>query len=73
MNSSLNVAIPMKEFRPNFIFTGGEVYEEETWSEFTRGNLAFYGVKPCGRCVMVGMSRKGNCCRKRAFIDFVQI
>lgn len=43
----------MKEFRRNFIFTGGEVYEEETWSEFTRGNLAFYGVKPCGRCVMV--------------------
>ena len=53
LNSRLKQAIPMKRFRPNFVFTGGEKYEEETWSKFTIGNLSFHGVKPCGRCVMV--------------------
>lgn len=53
LNSRLKEAVPMKRFRPNFVFSGGEAYEEETWSEFTIGDLSFYGVKPCGRCVMV--------------------
>lgn len=53
LNSRLKKAIPMKRFRPNFVFTGGQEYEEENWSEFTIGNFPFYGVKPCGRCVMV--------------------
>ncbi|UQD55142.1 MOSC domain-containing protein [Flavobacterium sp. K5-23] len=53
LNSRMKEAVPMKRFRPNFVFTGGESYEEETWSEFTIGNLPFYGVKPCGRCVMI--------------------
>lgn len=53
LNSRLDEVVPMKRFRPNFVFTGGEEYEEETWSEFFLGNLPFYGVKPCGRCVMI--------------------
>ena len=53
LNSRLKEAVPMKRFRPNFVFTGGQEYEEERWSEFTIGNFPFYGVKPCGRCVMV--------------------
>ncbi|WP_367772078.1 MOSC N-terminal beta barrel domain-containing protein [Flavobacterium sp. WC2421] len=53
LNSRLKEAVPMKRFRPNFVFTGGQEYEEENWSEFTIGNFPFYGVKPCGRCVMV--------------------
>lgn len=53
LNSRLKEAVPMRRFRPNFVFSGGEAYEEETWREFTIGDLSFYGVKPCGRCVMV--------------------
>ena len=52
LNSRLKEAIPMRRFRPNFVFSGGVAYEEETWKEFTIGSLVFYGVKPCGRCVM---------------------
>jgi uncharacterized protein YcbX len=52
LNSRLKEPVPMKRFRPNFVFIGGEAYEEEVWREFTIGNLPFYGVKPCGRCVM---------------------
>lgn len=52
LNSKLVEALSMKRFRPNFVFTGGEAFEEESWREFTIGNLPFYGVKPCGRCVI---------------------
>ncbi|MEL1239494.1 MOSC domain-containing protein [Flavobacterium flavipallidum] len=52
LNSRLEEAVSIRRFRPNFVFTGGEAYEEEKWREFTIGTLPFYGVKPCGRCVM---------------------
>lgn len=52
LNSRLTAAVPMNRFRPNFVFTGGEAYEEEAWQEFTIGGLTFFGVKPCGRCVV---------------------
>ena len=53
LNARLKEAVPMKRFRPNFVFTGGQASEEETWSELTIGNHLFHGVKPCGRCVLV--------------------
>lgn len=52
LNSRLEIPLSMKRFRPNFVFTGGEAYEEETWYKFTIGSLDFYGVKPSGRCVI---------------------
>jgi len=52
LNSRLEEAVTMRRFRPNFVFTGGEAYEEESWQEFTIGDLTFYGVKPCGRCII---------------------
>lgn len=52
LNSRLAEAVSIRRFRPNFVFSGGEAYEEETWKEFTMGTLLFYGVKPCGRCIM---------------------
>lgn len=53
LNSRLDKAVSRKRFRPNFVFTGGVAYEEEVWREFNIGNVHFYGVKPCGRCIMV--------------------
>ncbi|MFL9830435.1 MOSC N-terminal beta barrel domain-containing protein [Flavobacterium sp. ST-87] len=53
LNSRLETALSVKRFRPNFVFTGGEPYEEESWKGFTIGNLDFFGVKPSGRCVIV--------------------
>jgi uncharacterized protein len=52
LNARLNEAVPMNRFRPNFVFTGGEPFEEDTWREFKIGNLRFVGVKPCARCVL---------------------
>ncbi|NRS87337.1 hypothetical protein HNQ02_000237 [Flavobacterium sp. 7E] len=58
LNSRLKETVSMKRFRPNFVFNGGKAYEEETWRNFTIGNLSFYGVKPCGRCVVVTIDPK---------------
>lgn len=52
LNSRLKNPVPIRRFRPNFVFSGGKAYQEESWREFTIGNLPFYGVKPCSRCIM---------------------
>jgi uncharacterized protein len=52
LNGRLKVKVPINRFRPNFVFTNGEAFEEDFWREFTIGNLSFVGVKPCDRCVM---------------------
>lgn len=58
LNSRLMEAVPMNRFRPNFVFTGGAAYEEETWREFTIGELTLFGVKPCSRCVMTTVDQE---------------
>lgn len=52
LNGRLEIKVPMNRFRPNFVFTNGEAFEEETWREFKIGEIPFVGVKPCARCVM---------------------
>jgi uncharacterized protein len=58
LNTRLKHPIAMNRFRPNFVFTGGEPYEEDTWVQFNIGALLFYGVKPCGRCVMTTIDQE---------------
>jgi uncharacterized protein len=58
LNSRLKKALPMNRFRPNFVFTGGLPYVEESWKEFTIGGLSFFGVKPCGRCIMTTIDQE---------------
>jgi uncharacterized protein len=52
LNTRLEIPLPMNRFRPNFVFTGGEPYEEDTWREFTIGKNRFVGIKPCARCAV---------------------
>lgn len=53
LNTRLATPVPMNRFRPNLVFSGGEAFEEETWRDFTVGNIPFRGVKPCGRCQII--------------------
>ncbi len=53
LNDRMKTPVPMNRFRPNVVFTGGEPFEEDTWSRFTIGNLLFAGVKPSKRCVLI--------------------
>lgn len=52
LNARLDSPIAMRRFRPNFVFTGGQAFEEDTWKNFRIGANRFLGVKPCGRCVL---------------------
>ncbi len=52
LNQRLNDPVSINRFRPNFVFTGGQPYEEDEWNNFTIGNTPFSGVKNCARCVL---------------------
>jgi uncharacterized protein YcbX len=52
LNSRLEEALPMNRFRPNIVFTGGKPYEEDLIAHFKIGEVNFYGVKLCDRCVI---------------------
>lgn len=57
LNNRLSEPLPMNRFRPNFVFTGGEPYEEDEWRNFSIGTNKFVGVKPCSRCVMTTVNQ----------------
>lgn len=50
LNARLDQPVPMDRFRPNFVFTGGDPFEEDGWKNFSIGNVNFVGVKLCARC-----------------------
>lgn len=52
LNERLKEHLPMNRFRPNFVFSGGTPFEEDTWETFSIGASRFVAVKPCDRCVM---------------------
>lgn len=57
LNSKLANSVPMNRFRPNFVFTGGAPYEEDTWRNFSIGSTRFVGVKLCDRCVLTTVNQ----------------
>jgi len=57
LNSRLAEPLPMNRFRPNIVFTGGQPYREDMMHTFTIGNITFYGVKLCARCVMTTINQ----------------
>ncbi|HEY0652557.1 MAG TPA: MOSC domain-containing protein [Chryseosolibacter sp.] len=58
LNTRLKEPVPMNRFRPNFVFTGGAPFEEDTWREFKIGDKRFVGVKPCARCVLTTVNQE---------------
>ncbi|MBV6441201.1 MAG: putative protein YcbX [Saprospiraceae bacterium] len=52
LNRRLAQPLPMNRFRPNFVFTGGQAFEEDTWGEFQISDIQFRCVKPCARCII---------------------
>ena len=58
LNARLQKPVLMNRFRPNFVFSGGIPYEEDTWKEFRIGENRFFGVKPCSRCVLTTINQE---------------
>ena len=52
INSRLETPVPMTRFRPNFVVSGTEPFEEDGWRKIKIGETVFWGVKLCGRCVI---------------------
>jgi len=52
LNSRMEVPLPMNRFRTNFVFTGGNPFEEDNWKKFKINDVKFEAVKPCARCVI---------------------
>lgn len=61
LNGRLVESLPMNRFRPNIVFTGGEPFDEDLMAHFTIGDINFYGVKLCARCIMTTIDQlKGS-------------
>ncbi len=58
LNNRLEIPILMNRLRPNFVFTGGEPYEEDFWKNFNIGSTTFIGVKPCARCILTTVNQE---------------
>jgi uncharacterized protein len=52
LNERLEIPLSIRRFRANFIFTGGEPFQEDGFKSFKIGKIAFLGVKNCARCVL---------------------
>lgn len=52
LNGRMARPLPMNRFRPNFVFSAGEAFMEDNWTDFTIGAVPFRRVKPCGRCII---------------------
>lgn len=52
LNNRLIEKLPMNRFRPNFVFTGGEPFDEDRMKSFVLGGVTFYPVKPSSRCTI---------------------
>ena len=52
LNNRLDIPLPINRFRPNFVFTGGNPFEEDKLKKIKIGEITFFVVKPCARCVI---------------------
>lgn len=52
LNQRLPQSVGMERFRPSIVVSGSLPYDEDAWSQFQIDAVTFYGVKPCGRCVL---------------------
>ncbi len=53
LNRRLPEPVEMARFRPNMVLEGvAGPHDEDTWGHFRIGDLDFFSVKPCVRCVM---------------------
>ncbi|RIV26858.1 MOSC domain-containing protein [Fibrisoma montanum] len=52
LNQQLDEPLSMARFRPSIVVSGSGPNEEDTWAHIRIGDVDFYGVKPCARCVL---------------------
>jgi uncharacterized protein len=58
LNSRLSSPLLMDRFRPNIVFSGGVPFQEDDMIQFSIGDVQFFGVKPCARCVITTIDQQ---------------
>lgn len=58
LNGRLATPLPMNRFRPNFVFTGGDPFDEDSWTSFSIGSVSFRAIGPCARCTVPTIDQK---------------
>ncbi len=58
LNQRLDVPVPMDRFRPSIVVSGTASYAEDDWRTITIGEMLFYVVKPCARCLLTTVDQQ---------------
>lgn len=58
LNSRLIEKLPVNRFRPNLVFKGGNPFDEDRIKSFILGDVTFFPVKPCARCVVTTINQE---------------
>jgi uncharacterized protein YcbX len=58
LNNKLSEPVSIDRFRPNILIENTEPYLEDIIKHFSIDDITFYGVKPCARCVMIGVDQQ---------------
>jgi uncharacterized protein YcbX len=56
LNCRLRNKVTMEQFRPNIVIAGTSAYQEDYLLNFEIAGINFKGVKPCARCIMIGIN-----------------
>ncbi len=52
LNARLPQPLGMNRFRPNVVVKGTGAFEEDSWARIRIGEVEYFGVKQCDRCLM---------------------
>ncbi len=52
LSKRVRASMVIERFRPNLVVTHCEAYAEDSWQTIQMGEITFYGVKRCSRCVL---------------------
>lgn len=58
LNSRLSIPVPINRFRPNIVINGAYPFQEDEIKKFEINGLQFFGVKPCGRCIVTTIDQE---------------
>lgn len=58
LNNRLLTPVSADRFRPNFVFTGGAPFCEDSFDTFRVGDITFKAVKPCARCAVTTVNQE---------------
>jgi uncharacterized protein YcbX len=56
LNCRLKNKVTMEQFRPNIVIDGTSAYQEDCLLNFKVAGISFKGVKPCARCIVIGIN-----------------